>query len=404
MRMQTCCLSRSRCVNDLSLLRQSSLTLIGLHPPVTHTTLAWPLDPPLHHAGATGLSLMRTSLIRFAKRSATFSLALLAFDLLLYAVMVAGTILSGDLWLKLLFAIGAGTMIALTAIVGHDAGHQSFSNSRLLNRIAGTLAFLPALHPFSLWKHHHNRVHHVFTAQLGIDNAFPPMTVAQYRQASPWVRRRYRFIRSLWGQPFFYLLDVWLPDMAFPFLKGSTRLSRETWFDVLIVYAWFVAFLVATTMATMQVWGLSPINAFLSAFLFSWAIPFLVWNAFISFLSVVQHTAPDLKWSQPTGQPSTVEQSLAGTVHMEFPEWIDQLMHRIMQHPAHHLNVGIPLQQLKAAEAHLQSMAPVTRTARWSVGYHLELTRQCQLYDPVAHRWVTFAEADRAIPEMARAA
>jgi len=342
--------------------------------------------------------------MRFAQRSAAFSLTLLVFDLALYAVMVLGTIMAADLWLKLLFAIGAGSMIALTAIVGHDAGHQSFSTSRTLNKIAGTLAFLPALHPFSLWKHHHNRIHHVFTAQLGVDNAFPPMTVSQYREASPWERSRYRFIRSLWGQPFFYLLDVWLPDMAIPFLSRSTTLSREAWADIILVYAWFIVFLTATTMAMMIVWNLDPITAFLSAFVFSWAIPFLVWNAFISFLSIVQHTAPDLRWNEPTGQPSTVEQSLAGTVHMQFPEWIDWLTHRIMQHPAHHLNVGIPLQELKGAEAHLRSIEPGTRTARWSLRYHRELTRQCQLYDPVRHRWITFAEADKAAPVMSRAA
>jgi hypothetical protein len=49
-------------------------------------------------------------------------------------------------------------------------------------------------------------------------------------------------------------------------------------------------------------------------------------------------------------------------------------------------------------------MATATRTVRWSIGYHLELTRRCQLYDPLAHRWVTFAEVDKAIPDMAKAA
>jgi omega-6 fatty acid desaturase (delta-12 desaturase) len=343
-------------------------------------------------------------LAKYARRSPALSVALLALDLCLYAAMVAGTIWAGDIWLKLIFAVGAGTMIALTAIVGHDAGHQSFSNNARLNRICGTLAFLPALHPFSLWKYHHNRIHHVYTAQLGVDNAFPPLTVDQYMGLPSSAKARYRFIRSLWGQPFFYLLDVWLPDMFLPFLKKGTQLSHRERSDIALVYAWLAAFLLITTSAIVSIHGHGWAGAFAIAFIFCWAIPFLIWNAFISFLSVVQHTAPDLRWSKPTGRPSTVEQAMAGTVHMQFPEWIDRMMHRIMQHPVHHLNVGIPLQELKEAQSHLAASEAGNHAGHWNLKYHLALTRKCQLYDPDQNRWVTFEEAERRKPELAKAA
>src|SRR5205085_8331558 len=98
---------------------------------------------------------------------------------------------------KILLGVIAGVFIANLAIIGHDAIHRSFTSSRWLNRLIGTLAFLPALHPYSRWEHHHNRVHHRYTAQIGVDNAFPPMTVEQYRRASRPRRARYRFLRSL---------------------------------------------------------------------------------------------------------------------------------------------------------------------------------------------------------------
>lgn len=350
------------------------------------------------------MSIDRMALAVFARRSAAFSLALLVFDVCLYALMIAGTILADAVWQQLLFSVGAGTMIALTAIVGHDAGHQSFSSSKRLNRICGTIAFLPALHPFSLWEHHHNRVHHRFTAQLGVDNAFPPMTVEDYRAASPWTRRKYRFIRSLWGQPFFYLVDVWLIDMFLPFTKPGTQLSRRDWFDLGLVYAYLAAFIALTTWATMQVHGTAWPTALASALVFSLILPFVIWNGFISFLSIVHHTAPNLRWHLPAGRPSTAEESLQGTVHMLFPEWVDIVMHRIMQHQAHHLNVGIPLQQLKGAQAELESSAPGVLTARWNLRYHLALTRQCQLYDHKAHRWCTFREVEEELPQLAQAA
>src|SRR5437868_9776481 len=113
-------------------------------------------------------------------------LAIFAADVAGYLLFVFGAVASDDLAVKLLFSVLAGTCVALLAIVGHDAAHQSFLPTKRLNEIVGTLAFLPALHPFSLWEYHHNKVHHRFTAQIGLDNAFSPMTVEQYRAASIW--------------------------------------------------------------------------------------------------------------------------------------------------------------------------------------------------------------------------
>ena len=79
-------------------------------------------------------------------------------------------------------------------------------------------------------------------------------------------------------------------------------------------------------------------------------------------------------------------------------------MHRIMQHQAHHLNVGIPLQNLKNAQQELEATTSGVLTARWNLKYHLELTRQCQLYDHRTHRWCTFREAEQHVPAFAQAA
>lgn len=336
----------------------------------------------------------RMTLAPFARRSAWRSISYLVADLIVYAAFVYGAIAAEALWLKLLFSFGAGTMISLGVIVGHDAGHQSFSNSKDVNRFFGTIAFLPALHPFSLWEHHHNRVHHRFTAQLGVDNAFPPMTVDEYRNAS-WLRRSYyRFIRSVWGQPFFYLLDVWLPQMFLPFTQKDPPMTGRAWFELALVYGFFIEFVLLTTLVALTVAGDGDVvAAFVNAFVFAFLIPFLIWNAFISFLSIVQHTGPDVRWMLPTGQPSTVEQSLQGTVHIVFPEWLDRLFHRIMQHQAHHLNVGIPLQELKAAQAAVEAKNDHKLVHVWTPAYHWRLTRECQLYDEKRHRWVRFADA-----------
>ncbi|NOT40167.1 MAG: hypothetical protein HOP13_06720 [Alphaproteobacteria bacterium] len=341
-------------------------------------------------------SIDRMALAPFSRRSVWRSLAYLAADLAVYAAFVYGALVADALWLKLLFAFGAGTMISLTAIAGHDAGHQSFSGSKILNRICGTIAFLPALHPFALWEHHHNRVHHRFTAQIGVDNAFSPMTVDAYLAASPQRRAYYRFLRSLWGQPVFYLVDVWAPQMLLPFTQRTPAMSSRVWLDLFLVYAYFVLFITACTFVSLSVAGGGSIwNAAVNALVFGFAIPFLIWNVFISFLSIVQHTGPDVRWMMPTGLPSTVEQSMAGTVHVVLPEWVDRLFHRIMQHQAHHVHVGIPLQELKAAQEAVEDVNGGRLVQVWTPSYHLQLTRACQLYDPRYNRWCRFADAAR---------
>src|SRR5579883_2109377 len=92
-----------------------------------------------------------------------------------YLSTAAGAVLAGSIGLKIALAALSGAFIANLAIIGHDAVHKSFTRNRFLNRLIGTLAFLPALHPYGRWEHHHNRIHHCYTAQIGVDNAYSPM-------------------------------------------------------------------------------------------------------------------------------------------------------------------------------------------------------------------------------------
>jgi omega-6 fatty acid desaturase (delta-12 desaturase) len=347
----------------------------------------------------------RMSLTPFARRNALLSVAILGLDVAAYAAFVYGAIVLDGVWLKSLCSLGAGVMIALMFIAGHDAAHQSFSTSKTLNRVLGTLALLPGLHPYTLWEYHHNKVHHRFTAQIGVDNAFSPMTVEQYRAATPFRRGYYRFMRSLWGQPWFYLVDIWWPQVFLPFGKNEPKVSRETFAELVLVWAYTVAFAGACMwLAHARAPGVLPM---LEALLFAFIVPFLLWNVFIAFLTVVQHTGPDVRWSLPTGLPSSPEQTLAGTVHVVLPQMVCWLFHRIMQHPAHHLNVGIPLHRLKEAESELEASEPRALVRVWTPAYHWRLTRECQLYDPAADAWIRFADLDapaRARPDERRAA
>lgn len=336
----------------------------------------------------TDLAGGELNLVRFATRHLVKPILLLLVEFAAYLGCVWVAVASDHLALKLAAGFVGGVLTATMAIIGHDCGHRGGTRFHWLNWLIGTIGFLPALHPLSRWEYHHNQVHHRYTAQLGRDNAFPPMTVDEYRSASAPARLYYRFLRSVWGQPLFYLLQIWAKDIIAP--RPSYR-ARD-WFDTALVYLW----------AALLLWGVTllshtyhPAQSWMAAFangtVWGLLVPFLVWNLFIAFVTVVQHTGPEVRWSVPTGRPSTFEQKLLGTVCIRLPEIIDIVFHRLMQHPAHHINPIIPLYTLKAAQHRLEDLDPEgLMVVRWTPAYHLRLTRACKLYDPERNGWCDF--------------
>jgi omega-6 fatty acid desaturase (delta-12 desaturase) len=330
-------------------------------------------------------------LAAFVRRGVALPLAIFLFAFGLYVAAAAAAVLLTDTGWKIGLAALAGVFIANLAIIGHDAVHNSFTRLRWLNRAVGTLAFLPALHPYGRWEHHHNKVHHRYTAQLGVDNAYPPMTVQQYQGAPPARRVYYRFLRSLAGQPFFYLLDIWAPKMFLPGPAEASTFERSDWIDLGVTWAWLFAWIAALTFVDQPFAGGSFWAALGNAALYGTLIPFLVWNVFIAFVTIVQHTGPRVRWTMPTGRPSTFEQKLHGTVHMGFPEAIDWFYHRVMQHVAHHVNPVVPLYRLKSAEREIIKGSAVPAIVQtWTPLYHWRMTRDCKLYDPERDCWCDF--------------
>ncbi|HLY06019.1 MAG TPA: fatty acid desaturase [Rhizomicrobium sp.] len=335
---------------------------------------------------------LRSKFVPLARRQMGLPLLIFGTDCVLYATGIVGAVESTGLAEKLAFALLAGTFTALLAIVGHDAVHRSFTSSRVLNRLIGIFAFLPALHPYSRWEHLHNHVHHRFTSQLGLDNAYPPMTVSEYVHASPARRRWYRFKRSLAGQAVYYLIDVWLPKILMPSRTDRASFRRADWIDFAFVYLWLAGLIAALT-ALAHFSAKLPLGAaVMDAALFGVLLPFLVWNVLFSFVTFVQHTGPDVHWILPTGHPSTASEKLRGTAHVILPGTVDWFLHRAQQHPAHHIHCGIPLYALKRAQAEVEERWPRdTIAARWTLSYHWRLTRDCKLYDPEADCWCDFA-------------
>jgi acyl-lipid omega-6 desaturase (Delta-12 desaturase) len=226
-----------------------------------------------------------------------------------------------------------------------------------------------------------------------MDNAFSPMTPDQYRAAGSKRRLYYRFTRSLWGQPFFYMVDIWLPKIFLPNPPELRELPKSDTTDLLIVYLWLAVWI--SGLAWLSFAASAGSESFAAALgnsmLYGFLIPSLIWNLLISFLTITQHTGPRMGWIMPTGRPSTYEQKLRGTVHVGFPEPLDWFLHRVFQHVAHHVNPIVPLYELKGAEAEVLAETRVHPIVeRWTPAYHWRLTRDCKLYDPERDCWCDF--------------
>lgn len=116
-----------------------------------------------------------------------------------YAALWVLMILTLDIsiWLTLLLAIPAAGFLVRIFIITHDCGHGSFLASKRLNSIIGYVTGTLTFTPYAYWTHRH-AIHHATAGNLdrrGTGDMWT-MTLQEYREASWWLRFRYRLVRN----------------------------------------------------------------------------------------------------------------------------------------------------------------------------------------------------------------
>jgi omega-6 fatty acid desaturase (delta-12 desaturase) len=330
--------------------------------------------------------VIRAWLAPLVHRTTLRGLLLLALDWSLFALLLVATVWLQSPWAKALAGLAAGFMIGRLFIIGHDACHQSYTPHRRLNRWLGRIAFIPSLTPYSLWEVGHNVVHHGYTNLKGVDFVWAPLTLDEYRALSPARRVLERIYRSGWGPWLYYLIEMWWLKMFFPSKRHmGTRRAEFVWdglFALAVAAAW-VGVLVWAAQATQQSVALLLVTGFL--------IPFLFWNAMIGFVVYVHHTHTRVHWHADKVAWSQAAPFVSTTVHLTFPWRIGALMHHIMEHTAHHVDMGIPLYQLQPAQRLLEDTLPgriVVQPFSWR--WYFQTARDCKLYDFSRACWTDF--------------
>jgi len=331
--------------------------------------------------------LIRAWLAPISSRHTGLALALVAFDLLLFAAALAATVWAPHPLLQVLAGALTGLVIGRLFILGHDACHQSFTVHRRLNRWLGRLVFLPSLTPYSLWDVGHNVVHHGYTNLRGFDFVWQPLSLAEYRALPAWRRALERIYRSGWAPWLYYGVEIWWKRLYFP--SRATMPTRRAVFtrDGLLVTG-FALLWVGALVAAAQ-WTQQPTLWLVGV---GFVLPWLAWNGLMGFVVYVHHTHPGVAWFHDKSSWAASQPFVSTTVHLTFRSAMGSVLHHIMEHTAHHVDMSVPLYRLRRAQALLEQKMPgaiVVQPFSWR--WYAETARRCKLYDFDARCWTDFA-------------
>jgi acyl-lipid omega-6 desaturase (Delta-12 desaturase) len=263
--------------------------------------------------------------------------------------------------------IFTGTALTGFFVIGHDCGHRSFAQRKWVNDLVGHIFMAPLIYPFHCWRIGHNQ-HHNHTNKMEIDNAWQPWRTEVYDNLDPITKTAYTVTRGrLWWTAsilHWALVHFKLSNYK-PKDHGKVKLS------IAVVVA-FGAIVFPTLLLTVGVWG----------FVKFWLLPWLVYHFWMSTFTLVHHTLPDIQFKEPE-EWDAAQAQLFGTVHCDYPKWVEFLCHDINVHIPHHLSTAIPSYNLRLAHSSLVKIwGTKLRNYRFSWGLMKEITDQCHLYHP----------------------
>jgi len=321
---------------------------------------------------------LRQVLRAYRAKSDGFAVALFLADCAMYGICTAIAAGHAPMLIRFVAGTAAGVLLAVLFVVGHDACHGSFTSRRWLNLTIGRIAFLPTLTTFSTWELTHNLTHHVYTNLKQLDYVWTPLSKGEYDALPERRRRLERVYRHPLGLALYYPIEIWWKRLLFP----SERYVRPGKRIYLVDSAVCVA-------AFLLVFGLIARSG-LTALLFAMAWPFAVWNWLMSWALLTQHTHPDVPWFDDERQWRAAQAQTHVTVHVIGPAPLNFLLHRIMEHTAHHLDVTVPLYRLAAAQKELERECDDVVVEHWTPRSFLQHLRTCRLYDYGRQQWLDF--------------
>ena len=181
------------------------------------------------------------------------------------------------------------------------------------------------------------------------------------------------------------------PGAHLPYRSGGgLYYAREIWWNHLL-FTRDTEALADSLLCTAYAVGLTAaaIAAGPRALLAGVVLPFAGWNWMMGWAIFEHHTHPRVPWFADEREWRAAGAQTLCTIHIVLPEPADFILHRIMQHTAHHLDVTVPLYRLREAQEAVEAAAEPL-TYRWSPFTFLRHLRMCKLYDFENHCWLGF--------------
>ncbi|CAO2188367.1 unnamed protein product [Urochloa humidicola] len=258
-----------------------------------------------------------------------------------------------------------GTAVTGFFVIGHDCAHKSFSRNKLVEDIVGTLAFMPLIYPYEPWRFKHDR-HHAKTNMLIEDTAWQPVWQKEI-ELSPFLRKAIIFgygpIRP-WMSIAHWL--IWHFDLK-KFKPNEVPRVKIS---------------LASVFAFMAIgWPLIILKSGLAGWFKFWFMPWMVYHFWMSTFTMVHHTAPHIPFKS-SEEWNAAQAQLNGTVHCNYPQWIEILCHDINVHVPHHISPRIPSYNLRAAyDSIKQNWGKYVNEANWNWRLMKTILTRCHVYD-----------------------
>lgn len=341
-----------------------------------------------------GRKVLRSWLTPLCTKTTLFPIFVLVLDYSLFFLFIGLSVWVSSFLLKIIFGVMAGFVIGRLFILGHDACHQSFTPHRKLNRILGRIAFLPSLTPYSLWDIGHNLVHHGQTNLKGFDFVWAPLSLEEYHQLPSWRQKIERVYRCGWLPGLYYFIEMWWLRMYFPKKTYMGAKRPEFIWDGVLVTTFGVLWGAVLILLAHTTHQSIPLVLFCAGI-----VPFVFWNFMIGFVVYAHHTHTAVSWYDNKIEWTAAQPYVSTTVHLMFRFQIGRLLHHIMEHTAHHLDMSIPHYRLKEAQKFLEDHLPgriVMQNFSWA--WYFETARKCKLYDFKKRCWLDFSGTQTSSP------
>ncbi|KAK7098668.1 sn-1 acyl-lipid omega-3 desaturase (ferredoxin)-like [Littorina saxatilis] len=232
-----------------------------------------------------------------------------------------------------------GTLFWALFVLGHDAGHGSFSRSPLLNDAVGNALHGFVLCPYYCWKLSH-RQHHAFTGNMDKDEVFYPVRSKQDRQ------NKFIPVFGFGVSWFSYLFTGYQPRPVNHFNPSEPMFARHMLactLSITLVICW-----------TVGLWHYA-LTAGMTKLLLHFAVPEFIFASYLVLTTFLHHTDEHVPWYDDSlwdfvrGQLSSVDRHYG---------WCHDIVHNIGTHQIHHLFTTIPHYHLEEATRAFRSKFP----------------------------------------------